>query len=98
MTLYSVSIVKLVTYIPAPISPEGTIFTDTPKCKWSPLPTATPYEVHLVKDSIEIFSEKLTKEKVCNNTVCVYRPLRVMAEGDYEWRVRAMLEGEWKAW
>jgi aqualysin 1 len=82
------------TTTPIPQLPSGLIADDTPTYQWTKVAAATQYQYQLFQGTTLIFTKTVTSS-VCT-TVCKHTPPTSLADGDYRWRVRALVGGAWK--
>ena len=88
---------SLVSYIPKPISPSAATPTHKPTYKWSKVPNATNYIIHVYQGTTRIFAKKVLAGAVCDSTTCKIRPNVYLKDGNYKWRVRAIVGGVLRA-
>jgi len=80
--------------LPATQVPSGTISTAAPTFKWNSISGATSYEVQVMKGSTVIVDSKYASS-VCSGTTCSTKISKTLANGDYIWRVKALVGTTW---
>ena len=87
------------TYIPTPISPSGIVYTTKPTFKWTEVEGATFYHLYVYKivlgGVVKIY-RKTYKSSVCEDSVCTVTPSTSLGYRDYQWKVRADVDEEWR--
>jgi len=82
---------------PVPKAPAGTITDRTPTYKWTKVLGATNYQFQLWNGTTLVYT-KSVGTAVCGTTTCSKTPTEVLGYATYKWRVRAKIDGVWKAW
>lgn len=86
------------TYIPKTLSPSGEITAVNPTYVWTPVNGALIYQYQVWQGSTLVM-DKSPDNEVCNQTTCERTPKQSLEMGQtYQWRVRAYVNGAWKAW
>ena len=81
--------------IPVAKAPTGTIADATPSYKWTKIPDATKYRYQVTRGSSVVFT-KIIDASVCTTTICLDTSTTKMENNSYDWKVQAMVEGQWK--
>jgi len=79
---------------PVPLAPNSASVIKQPTYKWNKVPGATNYELQLYKGSTLVYT-KLMGTNVCGTSVCSQKFWNVLTIGDYRWRIRAKVSGQW---
>jgi aqualysin 1 len=88
---------SLISSIPTPTSPAGTISDRTPTYKWSSVTGATQYQYQLLQGTTIVYT-KTVLASACTATTCSNTPTNTLGYLPYKWHVRALKGGVWKAW
>jgi len=83
--------------VPTPQTPSDDITDSTPKYTWSKVTGATNYQFQLWKGTTFIYRYFLSSD-ACGSTTCSRTPTTNLGYYDYQWRVRAKLDGVWEPW
>ena len=84
---------------PAPTPVEPAVLTNThyPQYKWTAVPNAAMYEYEVYAGSYRMF-HSIQGSSICGPSYCYHRPLRILPDRSYTWRVRANRDGMWGPW
>ena len=82
--------------VPLTIFPDESVATHKPTYKWSKVNNASDYIVQVYQGATKRFA-KMVPASVCGATDCSITPLWIVADGNYQWRVRAKVNGTWRA-
>lgn len=83
--------------VPVPQKPTGTITDRTPKYAWKKVAGATQYQYQLLRGSTAVYTQTVGSS-VCVSSVCSSTPTALLSYSSYTWRVRAYVNGVWKAY
>jgi subtilisin family serine protease/uncharacterized protein YaiE (UPF0345 family) len=87
----------IVNPVPTAIVPNSKITDNTPTFSWTMIPGASQYEYLLYKGAT-LIQTVTTTAKACGISTCASTSIKVLVNGSYTWKVRAMVGGEWKAY
>jgi subtilisin family serine protease len=87
---------SLISGIPSPISPAGTISDNTPTYKWTVSSGATKYQIEVYKGAT-LVANPVVGISACNASTCSKALPNALAFAAHKWRVRAFKDGVWKA-
>jgi hypothetical protein len=88
---------SLISSIPRPIAPAGTISDRTPTYKWTASIGATKYQIQVFKGGTLVVNAAVASS-VCNASTCAKALPNTLAFAAHKWRVRAFKDGTWRAW
>ena len=77
--------------------PNTVIRDPTPTFKWSPVSGAGRYQFQVYTGSTLVYS-RWPGTAACSESLCTRTPAFKLANDAYQWRVRARVDGAWKAW
>jgi hypothetical protein len=83
--------------IPTPSAPSGTIADATPGLTWNKIGEATNYKYEIRKGSEVIYS-KIVNSAICVKNTCKATPTTSLKNGNYKWRVQALVNGQWRGY
>jgi len=82
--------------IPTTIAPIDTVATQKPTYEWTVDPEVTNYHLQVFEGKTKKFA-RVFPVSDCEATNCNISPATwVLADGNYRWRVRAKVGGEWQ--
>jgi hypothetical protein len=79
------------------IFPVGVIRDRTPTYKWTPVESAQRYQFQVYSGGDLVYS-RWPDTSACDGNICKRTPKIKLQSGAYKWRVRAKVDGSWKAW
>jgi hypothetical protein len=86
-------------FVPTPIRPSGTVYTTKPTFEWTKVEGATYYHLYVYKvvlgGVVKIYRNTY-RSSVCGNSVCSVTPTTSLGYRDYQWKVRADVDEEWR--
>jgi hypothetical protein len=88
---------NVVTNVPRPIAPAGTIADTTPTYKWSKVAGATHYQYQLLKGTTSIYIKTISAAACGTTAYCLHTPTTVLSNSTYTWKVRTKVAGVWQA-
>jgi hypothetical protein len=83
--------------IPTPSAPSGTIVDATPELTWNKIGEATNYKYEIRKGTEVIYS-KTVNSAICVTNTCKATPTTSLKNGNYKWRVQALVNGQWRGY
>jgi hypothetical protein len=83
--------------IPKLKSPYGYVIDTTPAYVWVKVASATNYQLQVYTGTTLVYT-KTYGNSFCGATTCRRSPADVLSLGKYKWRMRAKIDGAWKAW
>ncbi len=83
--------------VPVLLSPHDTILAKNPTYKWTPVFGAEVYQYQVWKGSTKVL-DKSPDADICSDSLCERTPAFTLGYYAYKWRVRARIDGSWKAW
>lgn len=82
--------------------PSGTINTTRPTYTWQPVSGATEYGLRVGSAGNDVFTKTVSADEACNGNTCSVDANAANADalldGNYNFFVRAKLNGTWSAW
>ncbi|MBI3151029.1 MAG: hypothetical protein HYZ21_02760 [Chloroflexi bacterium] len=81
--------------VPTTIYPVNIITDTTPTYKWTKIFGATKYQYELWKGATLVYTKNIPASG-CSTSPCSSTPTTTLSNGNYKWRVRAMIDGVWK--
>ena len=81
--------------IPSLVAPSGTIDDSTPTYTWIKVLGATQYEYQLYKNTVLVYTQSVAANTCGSIQNCASTPDTGLPDGDYAWKVRAMVDGSW---
>lgn len=83
---------------PVGISPTGFITTPTPAYSWYEVADATQYQLQVNDTGGVVLDETYDGSTVCSGGVCSVTPATSLADGGYDWQIRASNASETGPW
>ena len=85
--------------VPTPLTPTGTITDPTPTYTWTKLSGAALYRYALYQGTTLKYALTVNPTTCgSSSTICSNTPATVLSNGAYTWKVRAYMDGVWKAY
>jgi len=84
------------TVVPTTISPTGTIYTTKPTYKWTRTANTTKYQVQVYRGTTKVM-DFVRNSTACTGNTCQTTPTTGLTYAVHKWRVRAYVNGAWKA-
>jgi len=82
--------------VPVQVFPSGTIPISNVIYIWTPVKNATKYQLQVFRGGTRIYSHQFDAS-VCVAGTCSVNPSITLANGTFEWRVRAYVGGQYRA-
>jgi hypothetical protein len=84
--------------IPTLQKPTGTTGDPTPEFSWTTIKGATNYKYEIRKGSEVIYSRIISSATCGTQQVCTSTPTASLKNGNYKWRVQALVNGQWRGY
>lgn len=81
--------------VPTPLEPVGTIWTWSPRYKWTAIDGATKYHYRVWDGGTKVL-EKYLDTSVCDAVACAHTHPTQLIDGAYKWQVQAKVDGIWQ--
>jgi hypothetical protein len=83
--------------IPTPATPFGQVRDAAPGFSWNKIAGATKYKYEIRKGAVVVYS-KIVNSVICGTGTCKTTPSTYLDNGNYKWRVQAMVDGKWRGY
>ena len=89
----------VISTVPTPQVPTGTVTDTTPTFTWTKITAATQYQFAVYTGSALSYAMKTVSAGACGAVAgkCSSTPANVLSAGAHTWKVRALIGGAWKA-
>jgi len=83
-------------YVPVQVFPSGAIPISNVIYIWTPVKNATKYQLQVFRGSTRVYNHAFDAS-VCKAGTCSVNPSKSLVNGTFDWRVRAYVGGQYRA-